>query len=304
MTSKFASLHAGLLARKGEAAPMFTNPAVTYVDARPPIEGDLPEEVRRDVSSVDGLPLIADKQALAERYSDHYDAELALTPGYDHPADDHDDEAATAPLAGKKMNGATARLPARSGKQSSARSGDHASHGPYRFSFRMAAEQRRRLRIAAAQKDCTLSQALGEALDGYLAGRGKQSADGNSMVNGAATPAAGSAVEPAVVAAASREPTRTGADDDHHGPCRRFSFRMSPDQHRRLRAGATQEHCSLQHQLSQALDQYLDDLYASSLQDCPCMIRRNDDPPSKPPYKPTRGRRPAPAADTATPPSA
>jgi predicted HicB family RNase H-like nuclease len=274
MTAKFASLHVGLLARKGEAVPVFKNPNVSYVDAPPP-DGD--SVIRRDVASVDGLPLIADKKALADRYSDRYDAELALTPGLDHPTDDGD-EAAVGPWAGKEMNGAAARAPAGPGKRPAAKTGEHAHEehdGPYRFSFRMAAEQRRRLRIAAAQKDCTLSQALGEALDRHLAGSGKESGNGKSKMKGAAKPAADNAGQPSVVAAAPPEPIRAGTDDDHHGPSRRFSFRMSPDQHRRLRLAATPKGWSLQHQLSEALDRYLDGLYACSLKDCACLARRD-----------------------------
>jgi len=63
------------------------------------------------------------------------------------------------------------------------------------------------------------------------------------------------------------------ADTDAHY---RLTFRMSQDQHRRLRVGAAQKGSSLQQLLSEALDKYLDGLCACSLNDCACMARRDE----------------------------
>jgi hypothetical protein len=157
MTSKFASLYAGLLARKGEATPVFTNPAVSYVDApRAQANGEDGEMIRRNVASADGLPLMAEKAMGGD------DPAAGLTPGM----------AGALPHA-HTNNGSRAHLHAvktAPPKKRRARkvNGDHA--GPYRFSFRMPADQHRRLRVAAAQKNISQQQALEQALENYLDG--------------------------------------------------------------------------------------------------------------------------------------
>jgi len=149
MTSKFASLYAGLLARKGEAAPVFTNPAVSYVDGpRPAGDGD--EMIRRNVASADGLPLIAEKVGGDEVSNGQL---TAMLNGGQHVAQH----------VSKSTPAAAPRKPRRK-----AANGGH--HGPYRFSFRIPPDQHRRLRVAAAQKNISLQQALTEALENYLDG--------------------------------------------------------------------------------------------------------------------------------------
>lgn len=56
---------------------------------------------------------------------------------------------------------------------------------------------------------------------------------------------------------------------DHY----RMTFRMTGSQRRRLRIAAAQSDRSLQQVLSQALDNYVDDLCACSLKNCTCMAR-------------------------------
>jgi hypothetical protein len=143
MTAKFASLHAGLLARKGQASPVFVNPAVTYIDdPRPMMDADDDDDAqRRDVASADGLPLMAEKVGGDEVSNGQ------LTPMLN---------------GGRPM----AVRPPRRPRLST----DEDTHGPYRFSFRMPSDQHRRLRVAAAQKNVSLQQALSDALDNYLDG--------------------------------------------------------------------------------------------------------------------------------------
>ncbi len=143
MTAKFASLHAGLLARKGQAAPVFMNPAVAYIDDPRPIgEADDDDVQRRDVASADGLPLMAEKIG--------------------------GDDVSNGQLTPMMMNGIR---PARAGPRKPRLVTDEDHHdSPYRFSFRMPADQHRRLRVAAAQKNISLQQALSDALDNYLDG--------------------------------------------------------------------------------------------------------------------------------------
>ena len=176
MTIKLASLHAGMLVRKGEAVPVFSNPAVSYVDGPRPLQASDAAEVRRDVASADGLPLIAEKMMM----------------------DPRGDEEAIGLLT-KEMNRAATRASAETGSRPHLR---------------------------------------------------------------------------AVGSPAPRKPIRKDADGEHHGPCR-FTFRMSPDQRRRLHVAAAQKGCSLQQSLCEALDKYLDGLCACSLKDCACLARRD-----------------------------
>ncbi len=167
MTSKFASLYAGLLARKGEAAPVFTNPAVSYVDdPRPEGEDDDGGMIRRNVASADGLPLIAEKAMGGD------DPAAALTPGVIGALADgsgngnghhnHHPHLRAVKTVSPVIKAAPPKKRARK-----VNGGDH---GPYRFSFRMPADQHRRLRVAAAQKNISQQQALEQALENYLDG--------------------------------------------------------------------------------------------------------------------------------------
>ena len=55
----------------------------------------------------------------------------------------------------------------------------------------------------------------------------------------------------------------------------RFSFRITDDQHRRLRIASAHENASMQLLLAKALDNYLDDMCACSLESCACMARKD-----------------------------
>jgi len=136
MTSKLASLHAGLVARKGEAMPALTNPALTYVDTPRPVHETSTNSQRHTMASALGQPP-AVATTPANRFSSSKEEEPVAVPSLQKPLLDTEE-------------------------------GSH--HGPYRLSFRMTKDQRRRLRIAAAQNDRSLQQMLSVALDNHLDG--------------------------------------------------------------------------------------------------------------------------------------
>jgi predicted HicB family RNase H-like nuclease len=70
-------------------------------------------------------------------------------------------------------------------------------------------------------------------------------------------------------------PAREVEDSKHPGRYR-LTFRMTPDQRRRLRIAAAKEDQSLQQLLSDALDGHLDGLCACSLRDCTCLARHDE----------------------------
>ncbi|HEY8593949.1 MAG TPA: hypothetical protein VIL84_01795 [Devosiaceae bacterium] len=144
MTSKLASLHAGLVARKGEASPALSNPGFSYVDTpRPmprPAFGNEFEPERR-----------AGAQRAAERPAMQVVPRQVVPREPQRPGPDLKAVAAqAAPDAHHRDN--------------------ETHHGPYRLTFRLTHDQRRRIRIAAAQKDQSLQQILSDALDNHLDG--------------------------------------------------------------------------------------------------------------------------------------
>lgn len=182
MSSKFASLHSGLLARKGEAAPAVPSPYGVYTDhaadgrqaPRAP-QGDHaahtdayenmldprtrpdmpwreqrhpvshPSNGRRDISTRNGdAPLIASKaDAVPAVPSDMARLENALSTGLNRAAPPRPREK-TGP---KRIENRTA---------------------PFRVSVRLTADQRRKLGHVVAQHGCTRQYVLSHALEEYL----------------------------------------------------------------------------------------------------------------------------------------
>jgi len=138
MSSKLASLHAGLIARKGEARPAIAHPAFSYVDAPRPA----PQPLRQDG---DGMQRRSFARAVA-------------LPSGDVPE----------PLAPEPVRAAprTPEPVLRAAPRRKPVDDDHARH--FRLTFRMTSEQRRRLRIAAAKGEKSLQELLSEALDSHL----------------------------------------------------------------------------------------------------------------------------------------
>lgn len=147
MTTKFATLHAGLLARKGEAVPVLPNPLMTYVDMPRPV---WPAATAATAS--DGRPLSPSEAGIARLI---------------RRTDDSLDGGAKETDSPRPLDVVATAKP----RQPNVEDADHDHHhGAYRFSFRMSPDQRRRLRVAAAQKNLSLQQSLADALDKYLDG--------------------------------------------------------------------------------------------------------------------------------------
>lgn len=149
MATKFATIHSGLLARKGEAAPAIASRLATYADAPPPVPpAGIAGCERRDVTQPPaGLPLFAAKPPARQTMNGHDGAapvRLAV------PAPEHDgEESEPEDIDGHAPDAEAVR---------------------YRLTVRLTREQRRRLRTAAAQLDCSLQHVLVDALDRYLDG--------------------------------------------------------------------------------------------------------------------------------------
>lgn len=159
MTSKLASLHAGLIARKGEAMPALSNPGFSYVDtARPsPVltQVPVPAPVRdssngtkpTDFPEVEPTPPVTAKPIV--RQSPPLNREKPTQPNLKPNPE------AITPRA--------SREPVRKAEED-----NHPR--PHKLTFRMTQDQRHRLRIAAAQRDKSLQQILSDALDNHLDG--------------------------------------------------------------------------------------------------------------------------------------
>jgi hypothetical protein len=139
MSSKLASLHAGLIARKGEAAPAVAHPAYSYVDGPRPA----PQPMRRDGDGIEWRSFGAPAALPSADAPEPVPALVRATP--------------PTPPAPEPVRAVPPQKPA---------ADDHA--GPYRLTFRMTADQRRRLRIAAAKEEMSLQELLSNALDSHL----------------------------------------------------------------------------------------------------------------------------------------
>lgn len=142
MSSKLASLHAGLIARKGEATPAVAHPAFSYVDAPRPA----PQPVRHDGNgNGNGI----------ERHS-------FATPGAP-PAGDVPQLRAPEPV---RAAPSAPERPVRAAPVRRHVAGNEPR--PFRLTLRLTADQRRRLRIAAAKEEMSLQEVLSDALDSHL----------------------------------------------------------------------------------------------------------------------------------------
>lgn len=160
-TSKFAAIHGGLLARKGQASPAIPSPLpyVSYTDEpmgepireslhepmrKPPVA---PSAGRRDVEQQFDRPLMASKPI----------EEVEVNPI--NVADETDEgEQACCGLADGLNAIPVCETPL-----------DVEDNKPrFRVTLRMTAEQRRRLRTVAAAQDLSLQHVLSDALDAYL----------------------------------------------------------------------------------------------------------------------------------------
>lgn len=134
--SKYASLHAGLLARKGEAEPAMPSafPGASYVDAASSPQGE-----RRDVEA----------RSSRNRFSTKPVLDCGPAPA----------QSGSAPSS--CCGGSMAELP----------DDPHAGiERPGRAEVRLTAEQRRRLRTVAVQTGRSQQRILSDALDAWLDG--------------------------------------------------------------------------------------------------------------------------------------
>ncbi len=150
--SQFASVHGGLLARKGQAAPAIPSPIpqLVYTDApsspAPDDHSEGPGSGRRDVKRWSNQPLMASKESVRSR---------PLPPsGKDSPSD------------WLRCDANCAADSDQSGELAENDYGDPSSR--FKISVRLTAEQRRRMRTIAAQLDWPHQKILSKALDAYL----------------------------------------------------------------------------------------------------------------------------------------
>ncbi len=161
MTSKLASLHSGLVARKGEAMPAVSHPLFSYVDAP-----------RREEKSADVPPAPrAWPPVRATREVEQLDELVTAEESGQSEPDVRPDEALEqrpfAPSVTPKSE--TAPRPAPHERHDHG-TDEHDSTYRHRLTFRMTQEQHHRLRLAAAIKDESLQHVLSEALDNHLDG--------------------------------------------------------------------------------------------------------------------------------------
>lgn len=143
MSSKLASLHAGLVARKGEAMPAISHPAFSYVDTPRPIRREDDSVERRSFSTAANSPAPARVEQRVQQRAAH--------------------ESEARPQPQRSVAAPAPRKPKREKSETQgARS--------YQLTFRMTRDQRRRLQIAAAQTDKSLQQTLSDAIDNHLDG--------------------------------------------------------------------------------------------------------------------------------------
>lgn len=155
MTSKLASLHAGLVARKGEAMPALTNPLFSYVDT--PRPAAIPSARLR-------------QPAPSPEYGNEGAAERRVWPQVARQAAANE---VVRPTPAREIEPAMVAKPPEvkfSPPKPEHESVDSDHLHRHRFTFRMTQSQRRRLRLAAAVQDQSLQQLLSAALDNHLEG--------------------------------------------------------------------------------------------------------------------------------------
>lgn len=193
--SSFASLHSGLIARKGEAAPANRHSAFSYVDevrrdvSREALKEQEPqkaEEHEEEIYHIEQRPSLFNRPAnpvpashAPELPKDELepaaeaDADKAFANSEPDPVPATVEPEAQTPAAYEPAPAPEpVSEPVAPVVAASAHKHDDADEhtGPYRLTFRMTADQRRRLRIAAAKQDTSLQHVLADALDNHLDG--------------------------------------------------------------------------------------------------------------------------------------
>lgn len=166
MTSKLASLHSGLVARKGEAMPAVSHPLFSYVDKPRPAARDDRSAERRVWPPVAEQPTAARQQS-QPRHT-HAEPEAVSDATFEQARLEPSMQSAEAPAA-------QVTPPQLIAKTSAAPKVQHAEEAPdlaarHRMTLRLDHEQHHRLRLAAAIRDQSLQQVLSEALDNHLDG--------------------------------------------------------------------------------------------------------------------------------------
>lgn len=162
---KFASVHGGMLARKGQATPAIPSPAphISYTDAPPLLDTSSNESGfgRRDIELWSNKPLIASKKDVKS------DA---------HPAPQTDDGLCR-PECNSLNNTHYDEMRAPVEKAPDGRTSN------FKISVRLTAEQKRRMRTIAAQLDWPHQKILSNALDAYLDSVCRQEMSGCACLN-------------------------------------------------------------------------------------------------------------------------
>lgn len=168
MTSKLASLHSGLVARKGEAMPAVSHPLFSYVDAprreeksaqAPAPRAWPPVKTTREVEPMDEPATAVESEKSGpdvrpEEALEHRPFARAVPPAAEAPPRPEPEVVSRPAPVVRKPQGPEVQ--------------DSAYR--HRLTFRMTQEQHHRLRLAAAIKDESLQHLLSEALDNHLDG--------------------------------------------------------------------------------------------------------------------------------------
>lgn len=150
--SRFASVHGGLLARKGQAAPAVPSaiPYISYTDAPPSSQpDDQTNETgfgRRDIKLWTNEPLIASKA----------------------PVKPEPQSVSESKTESCRPNGKVKRLNQPDEAKANLESDRSDSASRFKISVHLTAEQKRRVRTIAVQLDWSHQKILLSALDNYL----------------------------------------------------------------------------------------------------------------------------------------
>lgn len=180
-TFKFASLHGGLLARKGQAAPAVPSPhpQMIYTDNPPPHSNDSPPAARHS-TALAGPPqtIRLDPKRLQQELATAFPLSAPpLTPPEEKtpegtpPEDRVPEDIVSKDIASKdsasKDNARESTAPCACASPM-AEPAPVSSKRKYQVRLRINGEQRRRLRTAAAQFGVSNQHILSDALEAYL----------------------------------------------------------------------------------------------------------------------------------------
>lgn len=160
MTSKLASLHSGLVARKGEAMPAVSHPMFSYVDTPRPVAREVPAETRRAWPPAVQLDSPESVAAPSASSVTHSESPAPVATSESPP-----------PTVQTRPVPSVARAESRHVSTRSEGDENDVQNSPrHRFTFRLTHDQHHRLRLAAAIRDQSLQHLLSEALDNHLEG--------------------------------------------------------------------------------------------------------------------------------------